>query len=326
MLTHLGDVTASELKPAIDLGKSLVSNYASSVYETGSFLAPTFEIPVVGIIISFITSIFMSAFAVPTLPKNPQWFNLGLAIPIDSYPSVASVLLAATNFSTESNQHFSEYGSFLLSAGGTGYAFATFAKPPNPVLEIKKYFDQIESYQKQLITPFFMSVSNLTDERKAIIFNSTVQPPLEFGPTISGSNFAWVPKNFQTGNIYLSYTGLKDCITSGYLHFANVINAVFLRRLYLSVLDSPLTAVEAYGEVEPQVGGTAIVTEPNFIPDIPRPTPDNPFGFTMPIKGLIDTKNVVAISRTQQEDQGQQITSISPFLIAMALYLAFKKG
>ena len=249
-------VQGPSVQNVISYGEKLIANYAydyaSSVISTGSLDLVSFNIPVVGTVLAWITSLFQAIFSTPTLAENPAWFNVGVAIPASVFPTIGAILTASAGFSytgsTNPHLNFTQFGSICIAAGGSGYAFATFAKAPNPIIQLEQYATEIQTYQQKIITPFFISSQNMTPERQAVIFNSVAEPPLQFSPP--GGDFDFVPEGYQVASLYKGEGGLIDAMTNGYSRYLSVINDVFVRRLYISVLDMPITTLEQYGQPE----------------------------------------------------------------------------
>lgn len=261
---HLGGSTGESI--AMQVGQQAVKyavQYGADLLGFASFATP------IGIAIGFIGALIgLLMRKTPTFPI----FHIGLALPKDNVPTVGSCLLAASHFKVLTPQ------DPTLPAEGAIVVAIDVEDFPTAITQIKQSEPQIAGYQQKMLTPFFISMLNLTPERQLAMSNTLMHPPLQDDFTSwyvkYGLNQNYRAWDIGSGEMSAS---IETPVKQAYFYFITTLNDAFLRRIYRSIIDSPALTTEEYGQIVGDVpssldtGGN--VTEPQpSITDLPATT------------------------------------------------------
>lgn len=245
----------------------MAAQYGAQMLGFADFAGP------IGIAIGFIgTIIGLLMRTTPTIP----YFWIGIALDKNTVPTVGSCMLAATQFKVLTAQ------DHAIPTGGAIVLALDVGDFPTSLEKMKSSESQIAAYQQQMLTPFFMTMVNLTPERREAMVNTLMVPPLwdQADEIFRKMGVALDYNIWNLGDGSLDY-GIQDGVKTSYTYFCTVLNDAFLRRIYRSVLDSPAMTPEQYGQavgnvpVTNETGGD--ITQAPVPTALPAPLPQTNF-------------------------------------------------
>ena len=220
----------------------------------------------IGIVIGFIIQFFQQVIIGKKQPVTPS-YRLGVALPLEQVPTVGTTLLAGTHFKLLSQ------GDTTIPPEGALVLAVDFGDFPQVADAVKKAEPQVAEFQQKMLTPFFITIGNLTPERQVSMVNTLMKPPL----WATGEDFFYSRGLSKAYHVYPFGTGEIgqygfDGLANYYQYFVTTLNDAFLRRIYRSVLDSPALTPEQYGEVVGTAPAPSIETGGNTDSQIGVPT------------------------------------------------------